>query len=171
MNRQIFQSVPDRDATCPHYCLICMQKALWRIFSETSENGIRINGECYKIIRFANNVILLGRNEEQLQNALHRLNSMLNEKCGVKIDRKKTKVRSLLTWSSVFWNLCNYAVDTWIIRNPKGGGLKLSYEEVLMKVGEGRTLLKTVDKRSGMVFIRCSVQAGHHLIWWTGGRM
>lgn len=40
---------------------------------ETSGNGIRINGKCYKTIGFEDDIVLLGSSEAELKNALHKM--------------------------------------------------------------------------------------------------
>ena len=58
---------------------------------EASTNGTIINEVCYKTIRFADDIALLGNNEEELLNALHQINTDLKNKRHMMINKAKTK--------------------------------------------------------------------------------
>ena len=52
---------------------------------------------CYKTIHFADDIALLGNNEEELENAPHQMNTILKDKCDMMLNREKMKVMKYST--------------------------------------------------------------------------
>ena len=71
----------------PHYYLTCMYSTQWRELMETSKNGIIFNGKCCEITRSADDIALLGNNEEELQNSLHQMNKIPKDKCDMTVNK------------------------------------------------------------------------------------
>ena len=61
-------------------------------FSAKCTHGIKINGELYQTIRFADDIALIAESEETLEIALQELNDHLRVKCNMKINKTKTKI-------------------------------------------------------------------------------
>lgn len=61
-------------------------------FLATNSHGIKVNGKLYSTIRFADDIALITENERDMENALNHINKLLQEKCGMRINKKKTKV-------------------------------------------------------------------------------
>ena len=76
--------VLDRGTTHPYFC--STYTVIEHGFSDTSKNGIQINGVCYKSNRFADNTALLGNNHKEL----HNMNN-LKDWCGLTINRTTLK--------------------------------------------------------------------------------
>ena len=71
-------------------CRVCITYMM-NDFMKTRNYGRIINDECYNTIRFADNIALLGNNEEELQNTLHHMNKTLKYKSHMTINKEKTK--------------------------------------------------------------------------------
>ena len=44
---------------------------------------------CYKTIGFAYDIALLGNIEQELQNKLHKINTILKDECGMTVNKEK----------------------------------------------------------------------------------
>ena len=208
-------------------------------FKDKIDTGIEIQGQKIAMLRFADDIALLGSNKKELEDALNGINQILIEEIKMKINKNKTKVLvctkkeqtrqecikinqenlegvkefrylgSKITWdgrseneiksriaqakmgfnskqkllcsSSIslanrklllktyVWSIAMYGCETWTIREAERKRLeafemwcyrrmmnikwmdKITNEEVLGRIGERRTLWKSLKKRRGQM--------------------